>query len=61
LLLAATNNLTLADNLAILIYLVGTIAIGVSIGRRLKTGSGFFLGGRALRDRFPFVGTMIAI
>lgn len=44
----AATNLTLADNAVILIYLIGTIAIGLYIGRRMKTGSDFFLGGRRL-------------
>ena len=47
-LMIAATNLTLADNAVILIYLIGTIAIGLYIGRRMKTGSDFFLGGRRL-------------
>lgn len=47
-LLAATNPLTLPDYLVIALYLVATIAIGVVIGRRMKTGSDFFLAGRQL-------------
>ncbi len=42
------ETLTLPDYLIILAYLVGTVAIGVSIGRRIKTGKDFFLGGRQL-------------
>ncbi|MEZ6043045.1 MAG: sodium/solute symporter [Planctomycetaceae bacterium] len=46
--LAATNILTLPDYIVIALYLVGTIAIGVIIGMRMKTGNDFFLGGRQL-------------
>ncbi len=46
--LAATNLLTLPDYVVILLYLIGTIALGVKIGMRLRTGSDFFLGGRHL-------------
>ncbi|MDP6554600.1 MAG: sodium/solute symporter [Pirellulaceae bacterium] len=46
--LAATNLLTLPDYLIIALYLLGTIAIGVTIGIRMKTGTDFFLGGRRL-------------
>lgn len=46
--LAATNILTLPDYAIIVAYLIGTIAVGVIIGRRLKTGADFFLGGRSL-------------
>jgi solute:Na+ symporter, SSS family len=48
LLLAATNPLTLPDYVVIVLYLVGTIAVGVVIGMRMKTGKDFFLGGRQL-------------
>lgn len=47
-LLAASNSLTIADYLVIVLYLVMTIAIGVAIGSKLKTGKDFFLGGRNL-------------
>ena len=47
-LLAATPVLTWPDYVVIAIYLAGTIALGVSIGVRLKTGRDFFLGGRRL-------------
>lgn len=47
-LLAAANVLTVPDYIVILIYLGGTILLGVLIGRRLKTGTDFFLGGRSL-------------
>ncbi len=40
--------LTLPDYLVIVLYLVGTIAVGVVIGMRIKTGQDFFLGGRQL-------------
>lgn len=40
--------LTLPDYIVISIYLIGTIAIGVVIGLRLKTGEDFFLAGRSL-------------
>ncbi len=47
-LLAATNLLTLPDYAVIALYLICTIALGVRIGRRMKTGTDFFLGGRRL-------------
>ena len=47
-LLAATNPLTLPDYVVIALYLIGTIAMGVVIGMRMKTGKDFFLGGRRL-------------
>ncbi len=47
-LIVAATNLTLADNAVILVYLVGTLALGLYIGSRMKTGSDFFLGGRRL-------------
>lgn len=47
-LLAAANILTIPDYIVIVLYLVGTIAVGVVIGRRQKTGTDFFLGGRSL-------------
>lgn len=46
--IAAANPLTLPDYVVIALYLVGTIAMGVMIGRRMKTGKDFFLGGRQL-------------
>jgi SSS family solute:Na+ symporter len=36
------------DYFVLLAYLLGTIALGVAIGRRVKTGKDFFLGGRSL-------------
>lgn len=48
LIVATASALTLPDYAVILIYLIGTIAIGVVIGRRMKTGTDFFLGGRQL-------------
>lgn len=47
-LIAAANILTLPDYAVIAVYLLGTITVGVMIGRRLKTGTDFFLGGRSL-------------
>lgn len=47
-LLAANNLLTLPDYAVIAIYLILTIAVGIVIGRRIKTGTDFFLGGRRL-------------
>ncbi len=47
-LLAANNHLTSPDYIVIFIYLAITIGIGIAIGRRVKTGSDFFLGGRRL-------------
>ena len=44
----AASQLTTPDYAVIAAYLVGTIGLGVWIGRRLKTGSDFFLGGRRL-------------
>lgn len=46
--LAATSQLTFPDYMVIVLYLVGTIFLGVWIGRRMKTGTDFFLGGRQL-------------
>ncbi len=48
LIIAATNHLTTADYVVIVIYLVGTIVMGLVIGRRVKTGTDFFLAGRQL-------------
>lgn len=45
---AATNSLTLPDYVVIVLYLIGTIAMGIVIGARMKTGKEFFLGGRRL-------------
>lgn len=45
---AAANLLTLPDYLVIGLYLLGTMALGLWIGFRMKTGSDFFLGGRQL-------------
>ncbi len=47
-LLAATNPLTLPDYIVIALYLVVTIAVGIVIGMRMKTGKDFFLAGRQL-------------
>lgn len=46
--LAATNLLSKLDYVVVLIYLAVTVAIGLQIGRRVKTGQDFFLGGRRL-------------
>jgi len=46
--LAATNLLSSLDYTVVLMYLAGTIALGLQIGRRIKTGKDFFLGGRRL-------------
>ena len=43
-----TSTLTFPDYAIILLYLVGTIALGILIGRKVKTGSDFFLAGRQL-------------
>ncbi len=40
--------LTLPDHVVIALYLIGTIAVGVAIGLRTRTGSDFFLAGRRL-------------
>ncbi len=40
--------LTIPDYAVIIIYLLGTIALGLHIGRRVKDGADFFLGGRRL-------------
>lgn len=40
--------LNIADYAVILVYLVGTIALGLQIGRKTKTGTDFFLAGRRL-------------
>jgi SSS family solute:Na+ symporter len=40
--------LTLPDYIVISLYLIGTLAIGVAVGMRIKTGTDFFLGGRRL-------------
>lgn len=42
------DTLTTPDYAIILLYLVGTVWIGVAIGRRIKTGTDYFLGGRRL-------------
>ncbi len=47
-LLAANSHLTSPDYIVILLYLAITIGIGIAIGRKVKTGSDFFLGGRRL-------------
>jgi SSS family solute:Na+ symporter len=47
-LLAVEDVLTIPDYAVILIYLIGTIALGVAIGRKLRTGEDFFLAGRHL-------------
>ena len=46
--IAAASALELPDYLVVVVYLIGTLALGVAIGRRMKTGSDFFLGGRRL-------------
>jgi SSS family solute:Na+ symporter len=48
LMFAAANLLSSIDYVVVLIYLAITIAIGLQIGRRVKTGQDFFLGGRRL-------------
>lgn len=45
---AETTHLETADHLVIGLYLVGTVALGLWIGRRIKTGADFFLAGRSL-------------
>ncbi|MCA9191742.1 MAG: sodium/solute symporter [Planctomycetales bacterium] len=40
--------LSLPDYFVIGLYLIGTLSMGVAIGRRLKTGKDFFLAGRQL-------------
>jgi solute:Na+ symporter, SSS family len=45
---AQINVLTFPDYAVILLYLIGTLAIGVFIGTRTKTGTDFFLAGRQL-------------
>ncbi len=47
-LVAQSTLLTLPDYVVIGIYLIATIALGVAIGRRMQTGTDFFLGGRRL-------------
>ena len=46
--LAAANHLTSPDYVVIAAYLLGTIGLGLYIGRRMKTGTDFFLAGRRL-------------
>ena len=46
--IVAASTLELPDYLVVVVYLIGTLALGVAIGRRMKTGSDFFLGGRRL-------------
>jgi solute:Na+ symporter, SSS family len=41
-------SLSWPDYAVVIVYLVGTLALGVAIGRKMKTGSDFFLGGRQL-------------
>ena len=43
-----TGSLTLLDYAVLLLYLAGTVALGLIIGRRIKTGQDFFL-------EYPFV------
>jgi solute:Na+ symporter, SSS family len=45
---ATTNLLSGLDYFVVLIYLAITIAVGLQIGRRVKTGQDLFLGGRRL-------------
>jgi SSS family solute:Na+ symporter len=47
-LFAATTILTLPDYAVIALYLISTIAVGIMIGTRMKTGTDFFLEGRRL-------------
>jgi SSS family solute:Na+ symporter len=48
-LFAANSNLLSApDYVIVVVYLLGTLALGFWIGRRIKTGSDYFLGGRRL-------------
>lgn len=42
------NQLAFIDYLILFAYLGGTVALGLAIGRRVKTGKDFFLGGRNL-------------
>ncbi len=42
------TNLATLDYVMLAVYLLGTMALGVYIGRRLKTGSDLFLAGRSL-------------
>ena len=44
----ATAGVSTIDYAVILAYLVLTVGLGVRIGRRLKTGADYFLGGRHL-------------
>ena len=44
----AAAGLTLVDHTVIVAYLIGTMILGLWIGRRLKTGKDFFLAGRSL-------------
>jgi solute:Na+ symporter, SSS family len=46
--IAASNMLTWPDYLVITVYLIVTLVIGIALGRKLKTGSDFFLAGRQL-------------
>lgn len=46
--IAAANALTLPDYVVIALYLIGTVAFGIVIGMRMKTGTDYFLGGRQL-------------
>lgn len=45
---AASTLLTLPDSIVIALYLICTMAIGIVIGMRMKTGQDFFLAGRQL-------------
>jgi SSS family solute:Na+ symporter len=40
--------LNTADYAVVILYIVGTIALGLWVGRRIKSGSDFFLAGRSL-------------
>ncbi len=46
--IVGVNLLTWPDYVVIGLYLLGTIALGVAIGRHIKTSQDFFLGGRQL-------------
>ena len=46
--IAQSSQLNAIDYGAILLFLIGTLALGLAIGRRLHTGSDFFLAGRRL-------------
>lgn len=43
-----SGNLTSADYAIIVLYLLGTVGLGLFIGRRIRTGADYFLGSRRL-------------